>query len=521
MKVSVAPLMMPIVTTRGGDKPNHRVTIKLKRSVKLKWPTIDKLYKKAEVIFDCSNSNALSISSDGIELDREEEDDPIATRIKQEAVRLHRLYKSGETLEPLEVHRMACGLSSILNLTCTSQKQLFTDEEWNQLATRFTSIAIRYAPVDKKLMTNWALACGFSRSDGNAFRAMNHLTLTRTANFGNTSLYQKLMIMENILLTVQNESFLLSTLNEGTLSQLKKISEVDIFFKLWSPIINGLINVNKRLRLKSGDTVNLVSTAAKKQLYSEAQQVIGFKIDIRIVYDFEDEEIDLCAGEISKGTLNNAKVWHDDSKLIREGKDILNQLYDLCGNRENNELYSWSIQISGLQCVVSTQHLCSNGLYVSVPRFDFVFPKNLSSLDELDNMYKGLLTAIEDMERRSYLVENFLKQNQEQEQSNLTNVLGFNQFNDEDTSKVEEDVYSYKRPSWYTPPREERYKSVIPVHLFGRKRSATTISSISLSNPTTANNTVPDEYGFYECDGKYKNIEFPDLIFDTHPHQHE
>lgn len=320
-------------------------------------------------------------------------------------------------------------------------------EEWNQIVTRFTSIAIRYAPVDKKLKINWALACGFSRSDGNAFRAINHLTLTRTANFGNTSLYQKLMIMENILLTVQNESFLLSTLNESKLSQLKKISEVDIFFKVWSPIINGLINVNKRLRLKSGETVNLVSTAAKKQLYSEAQQVIGFKIDIRILYDFEDQEIDLCAGEISKGTSNNAKVWHDDSKVIREGKDILNQLYDLCGNRKNNDLYSWSIQISGLQCVLSTQHLCSNGLYVSVPRFDFVFPKNFSSLGELDNMYKGLSTAIEDMERRSYLVENFLKQNKEQEQSNLTDVLGFSQFNDEDTSKVEEDVYSYKRPS--------------------------------------------------------------------------
>ncbi|KAL7336144.1 hypothetical protein PS15p_201510 [Mucor circinelloides] len=57
MKVSVTPLMMHIVTTRGGDKPNHWVTIKLKHSIKLKWPTIDKLYWKAEVISDCSNSN--------------------------------------------------------------------------------------------------------------------------------------------------------------------------------------------------------------------------------------------------------------------------------------------------------------------------------------------------------------------------------------------------------------------------------------------------------------------------------
>ncbi|EPB86682.1 hypothetical protein HMPREF1544_06562 [Mucor circinelloides 1006PhL] len=47
MKLSVAPLMMHIVTTHGGDKPNHWVTMKLKRSIKLKWPTIDKLYRKA------------------------------------------------------------------------------------------------------------------------------------------------------------------------------------------------------------------------------------------------------------------------------------------------------------------------------------------------------------------------------------------------------------------------------------------------------------------------------------------
>ncbi|CEP14479.1 hypothetical protein [Parasitella parasitica] len=41
MKVSVAPLMMHIVTTRGGDKPKDCVTMKLMRSIQLKWPTID------------------------------------------------------------------------------------------------------------------------------------------------------------------------------------------------------------------------------------------------------------------------------------------------------------------------------------------------------------------------------------------------------------------------------------------------------------------------------------------------
>ncbi|EPB92175.1 hypothetical protein HMPREF1544_01000 [Mucor circinelloides 1006PhL] len=49
MKVSVAPLLMHIVTTRGGGQPNHRDKIKLKRSINLKWPIIDKLYWKALV----------------------------------------------------------------------------------------------------------------------------------------------------------------------------------------------------------------------------------------------------------------------------------------------------------------------------------------------------------------------------------------------------------------------------------------------------------------------------------------
>jgi len=46
-KKGYCSLMMHIVTTRGGDKPKHWVTMKLKRSTKLKWPAIDKLCWKA------------------------------------------------------------------------------------------------------------------------------------------------------------------------------------------------------------------------------------------------------------------------------------------------------------------------------------------------------------------------------------------------------------------------------------------------------------------------------------------
>ncbi|KAL7316475.1 hypothetical protein PS15m_005561 [Mucor circinelloides] len=49
---------MHIVTTRGGDKPNHWVAMKLKRSIKLKWPTIDKLYRKANITIYKQGRNA-------------------------------------------------------------------------------------------------------------------------------------------------------------------------------------------------------------------------------------------------------------------------------------------------------------------------------------------------------------------------------------------------------------------------------------------------------------------------------
>ncbi|EPB90078.1 hypothetical protein HMPREF1544_03054 [Mucor circinelloides 1006PhL] len=52
---------MRIVTTRGGDKPKHWVTIKLRHSIKLKWPTIDKLYSKAQCPFVYRAVKSLSI----------------------------------------------------------------------------------------------------------------------------------------------------------------------------------------------------------------------------------------------------------------------------------------------------------------------------------------------------------------------------------------------------------------------------------------------------------------------------
>jgi hypothetical protein len=65
---------------------------------------------------------------------------------------------------------------------------------------------------------------------------------------------------------------------------------------------------------------------------------------------------------------------------VREAKIALDFIHILTGHKCNDSLYSWAVQISGLQCKLSTMHLARNGLYVSVPQFEFSFPKDISEL---------------------------------------------------------------------------------------------------------------------------------------------
>lgn len=129
-------------------------------------------------------------------------------------------------------------------------------------------------------------------------------------------------------------------------------------------------------------------------------------------------------------------------------------------------------------------------------------------------MYTGFSTT---MKRSSHSVEKYLKDNQE-EKGRLTDVLGFKQLNVE-SEGIAENLYAYKRPLWYLhPPQEDRPRSMILIHLFGRKRLRTPSFHNLLSNPITDNIDI-DDFGFYKYNGKYKSIDIPDHIFDTHPHR--
>lgn len=117
---------------------------------------------------------------------------------------------------------------------------------------------------------------------------------------------------------------------------------------------------------------------------------MGFKIDIRFVYDGQGDEYDV-------GTKDNEsnKLYHNLGKLVREGKDVLDgMLHAILNNEHANEASAWIIQICGLQGQTSSIHLVSDGLYVAIPQFKLQFPSSISNLHSFLDTLSGLLSFV-------------------------------------------------------------------------------------------------------------------------------
>ncbi|KAI7875716.1 uncharacterized protein EV154DRAFT_396919, partial [Mucor mucedo] len=112
----------------------------------------------------------------------------------------------------------------------------------------------------------------------------------------------------------------------------------------------------------AGESDNAYSTESKKKKYPEAKSVHGFKIDIRLIVEVEEEENDVAVGECTKNNDNN-KAINDNGKLLRKCKDTIDGLvYNL--RNVDDEFMSYMIQITASSCLLSTMHLTVNGLYV-------------------------------------------------------------------------------------------------------------------------------------------------------------
>lgn len=149
-------------------------------------------------------------------------------------------------------------------------------------------------------------------------------------------------LFTTILDTIENNQFLMMTENAD------KNSEDDYSNQVWVPVFKALFSIHDNLiRLKTGETVPDDSTNGKATLYDSMNKVVGFKIDIRFLFDYDGYEFDLGAAEVCVPGSLDQKINDDLAKLLREGKDNTDSQHKATfGDKEPP--YTWILQIVGL-----------------------------------------------------------------------------------------------------------------------------------------------------------------------------
>ncbi|KAG2231093.1 hypothetical protein INT48_003462 [Thamnidium elegans] len=305
----------------------------------------------------------------------ENQTESVGKRIKQEAVNIHNEYVKGVNTGVEAKLVTDLGLSSILDLTHEEDVGTFT--------------ALKY--ISK----------------------LQSLESTSEANF----IY--IEIFRHVALTLHEDANLINRITENN----GFISEQDIY-TLWLPIIKRFVSIKKIIRTKQGEAINLFTTKRKQTQYFDHEKVKGFKIDLRLLLDYDRNEIDLCAGEVAINTYDSNKLIHDRSKSIRESKEI-------CDHRIEAGLGRDSI------------HLFREGPFVCQDMFRF--PQNIKELPEFIHIINGL----------EYLIE-------------------CNQIEANELIEIYDKIYRFYNPSLNSEPNTSinRNKPVIPPQLFckGKRR---------------------------------------------------
>jgi hypothetical protein len=96
------------------------------------------------------------------------------------------------------------------------------------------------------------------------------------------------------------------------------------------------------------------------------KKIKAVKIDIRFLYDRNGNEYDVGAGEVVKEFIGETKILNDKSKLLREGKDVINGLLNTVIPEDDAKIaIGHIIQIKGLCAQVISVYVTSTGLYIA------------------------------------------------------------------------------------------------------------------------------------------------------------
>ncbi|CAO3693924.1 unnamed protein product [Rhizopus stolonifer] len=408
---------------------------------------------------------------------------------------------------------MVAGLSSILDLndvSVDSQLSLFTVSERNRITSYFLK---KYHLDPKKLPkffeNTWIIVCNVSKSSVEpGQRYLRKLLATESLSKEEINILE---MMKHFLDIIEDYPHLL--MKE---SKKDRYTENDYFRVLWSRLFELLFSTVRNVRIKSGESVPIFSTNNKAMLYPQEANIIGFKIDARLVLDIGDEEHDLVALEVAKDD-NDTKIIQDSAKLLREAKDDLNNLIEIISTSYDEQVFTWSFQVSGANCHISTSHIASDELYVSIPQHSFHLPMIATTQPLLE--FKKTLEFL--FEFKNHIVDLVAIINQNNIRRNSIND-NFGRFSQNSSSR--RDISLWTRETWYTPHRNEGKSSVIPSHLFGLRRPASFLEKLLLlpsdNEADNANRSVSegngDAYGFIKTQSGWYN-KYTKEIHEIHP----
>ncbi|KAI8885047.1 hypothetical protein K501DRAFT_180877, partial [Backusella circina FSU 941] len=138
--------------------------------------------------------------------------------------------------------------------------------------------------------------------------------------------------------------------------------------------------------------------------------IIGFKTDIRFIYDYEDTEFDIGALEVCLPDADDAKVTDDEAKLLREGKLIATVLHKVSSGEIDT---SWIIQVSGLKAHLSTVTYIGYDLYVGIQQNEIPFPSCIGELNDdakSRKFFQGLFQLRDNIERCAHIIQRRINQ---------------------------------------------------------------------------------------------------------------
>ncbi|KAG1165001.1 hypothetical protein G6F36_013566 [Rhizopus arrhizus] len=232
---------------------------------------------------------------------------------------------------------MSRGSSLILDISDKSESNIYKSRfsmiDWNKILLTFeNNLVLPKGEIDENMLAKWDYATGLAMisndiEDSQIYFASQFATSISKKQRSTIKLFIA------ILDVFQNNAFIMEQKHPDN------ISEGDYIDQIWLPVLKSLFAIHGHLiQVKKGEMVIKDSTEQKAALYQTEGHIIGFKVDVRLIYDHGASEFDIGVAEACLPEVD------DSAKLLREGKDNTDTLIKVtCGDAHN----SWIMQISG------------------------------------------------------------------------------------------------------------------------------------------------------------------------------